>query len=124
MIHAVESRVPYLDNVMLEFAGNLPVHYKVHGMTGKYIVRKAMQGILPKQIIKRNKYGFTPPVQKWCESVLRKHCKELFSDRTMTNALGIPHQHMQQLLSSNGPEQDNHMFPLAMLGEWAKVYLQ
>lgn len=124
MIHAVESRVPYLDNTMLEFAANLPAQLKVHGLTGKYIVRKAMTGILPKQIINRHKYGFTPPVQKWCESFLQKHCVEVFNDRKITTALGIPHQQMQHLLHRNDGEHRNRIFPLVMLGEWAKIYLQ
>ena len=123
MIHAVESRVPYLDNSVLEFAGNLPAQYKVHGLTDKYLVRKAMQGILPKQILQRNKYGFTPPVKKWGEQVLKNHCLSLFSDRRVASSLGIPHQQMQQLLGRNDAEHDNRIFPLTLLGEWAKVYL-
>src|SRR3989338_188930 len=83
MINSIESRVTYLDNLMIDFASNLPANYKVHGLTGKYIVRRAMRGILPSVIINRNKYGFTPPVKKWSETVLQKHCNNMFDDTAL-----------------------------------------
>lgn len=123
MIHAIESRVPYLDNTMLEFAGNLPAGLKVKGFTGKYIVRKAMKGILPNKIINRQKYGFTPPVKKWSESILQRHCLNMFDDHNILKALGISGNAIQNILSKDAPEYHNRIFPLVMLGEWAKRYL-
>ncbi|MBI4441673.1 asparagine synthase (glutamine-hydrolyzing) [Candidatus Woesearchaeota archaeon] len=123
MAHAVESRVPYLDNLMLEFAAHLPVQYKVNGLTGKYLVRYALKDTLPKEILSRSKYGFTPPVKKWSETVLKGHCNDLFGDKHVCNAIGITHQQVARLLEPQNPEHGNRVFPLALLGEWAKQYL-
>ncbi len=122
MIHAVESRVPYLDNMMLEFAGNLPTRFKVNGFTGKYIVRKAMKGILPYTIINRQKYGFTPPIRKWSDDILIKHCDSLF-DKNVCKSIGISHDKVLKLFSVHESERRNRAFPLALLGEWAKQQL-
>lgn len=66
MAHSVESRLPFLDYRLVEFAQSLPDHYKIsHGKT-KAVLRNAMQGILPEQIQNRmDKIGFETPEEKW-----------------------------------------------------------
>jgi len=65
MAASIESRVPFLDHKLVEFAAALPVSMKVRGFTTKHILRRAMEKVLPKEIINRRKMGFPVPVGAW-----------------------------------------------------------
>jgi asparagine synthase (glutamine-hydrolysing) len=69
MAASVESRVPFLDHEFVEFAARVPQHMKlrrVQGKTeGKYIVKKAIEGLVPHEIIYRKKMGFPTPLRQW-----------------------------------------------------------
>ncbi len=65
MAASIESRVPFLDHKMVEFAAQVPARLKVRNFSGKYLVKQAMQQLLPKKIIKRKKMGFPVPISEW-----------------------------------------------------------
>jgi len=65
MAASIESRVPFLDHKLVEFAAALPQNMKLRGLTTKYILRKAMKNRLPKEILTRRKMGFPVPVGAW-----------------------------------------------------------
>jgi asparagine synthase (glutamine-hydrolysing) len=65
MAASIESRVPFLDHKLIEFATHLPVDMKLRGTTTKYILRQAMQDVLPPEILTRKKMGFPVPVGTW-----------------------------------------------------------
>src|SRR5436305_9543224 len=65
MANSIESRVPFLDHVFVEFASRVPEHLKIHGKTGKYILKRAVEDLLPQEIIYRPKMGFPTPLRQW-----------------------------------------------------------
>src|SRR4029079_17273245 len=65
MAASIESRVPFLDHMLVEFAAALPVKMKLRGLTTKYILRCAMADRLPKEILTRKKMGFPVPIGAW-----------------------------------------------------------
>ncbi len=65
MAASIESRVPFLDHKLVEFAARLPVRMKLRGLTTKYVLRRAMRNRLPKEILTRGKMGFPVPVGAW-----------------------------------------------------------
>ncbi|HUK88789.1 MAG TPA: asparagine synthase (glutamine-hydrolyzing) [Blastocatellia bacterium] len=65
MAASIESRVPFLDHKLVEYACALPDELKLNGLTTKYILREAMQGQLPPEILRRRKMGFPVPLGKW-----------------------------------------------------------
>jgi len=65
MAASIESRVPFLDHKLVEFAAKMPREMKLRGSTTKWILREAMKGILPDAILERPKMGFPVPVGKW-----------------------------------------------------------
>jgi asparagine synthase (glutamine-hydrolysing) len=71
MAASIESRVPFLDHVLVEFAARLPVRMKLRGMTTKYVLRRAMRNLLPPEILTRKKMGFPVPVGKWFRGQFR-----------------------------------------------------
>ena len=65
MATSIESRVPFLDHTFVEFAARIPDTLKIRGKTQKYILKKAVEGILPHDIIYRKKMGFPTPLRQW-----------------------------------------------------------
>jgi asparagine synthase (glutamine-hydrolysing) len=65
MACSIESRVPFLDHHFVEFAMGIPDGLKIRGATQKYVLRKAAEGLLPNQIIRRRKMGFPTPLRQW-----------------------------------------------------------
>ena len=65
MAHSLEARVPFLDNELVELARRIPSRLKHGDGGGKRILREAMQGLLPTEILEKPKQGFSPPDQSW-----------------------------------------------------------
>ncbi len=65
MAASIESRVPFLDHVLVEFAANIPAQFQLRGMAGKQILKKAVEDLLPHSIIYRAKLGFPTPWSGW-----------------------------------------------------------
>jgi asparagine synthase (glutamine-hydrolysing) len=65
MAASIESRVPFLDHRLVEFAAGLPARMKLRGFRTKWILREAVRGILPAEILTRKKMGFPVPFGVW-----------------------------------------------------------
>jgi asparagine synthase (glutamine-hydrolysing) len=65
MATGVEARVPFLDFELVRIMNALPVGLKVKGWQGKYVLKKAMEPLLPREIIYREKAGFGLPIRAW-----------------------------------------------------------
>ncbi len=65
MAASIESRVPFLDHVLVEFATRIPREVQIQGLAGKRILKKAMEDLLPHEIIYRPKLGFPTPWSGW-----------------------------------------------------------
>jgi asparagine synthase (glutamine-hydrolysing) len=65
MAASVESRVPFLDHMLVEFTAKIPAQYSIAGLAGKFILKRAVEDLLPKSIIYRKKMGFPTPWEYW-----------------------------------------------------------
>jgi len=65
MAASIESRVPFLDHLLLEFATNIPQNLQLGGFAGKRILKKAVEDLLPHSILYRPKLGFPTPWSRW-----------------------------------------------------------
>jgi asparagine synthase (glutamine-hydrolysing) len=65
MAASIESRVPFLDHVLVEFATNIPQNLQIGGFAGKRILKKAVEDLLPHSILYRPKLGFPTPWSRW-----------------------------------------------------------
>ncbi|MBI3694865.1 MAG: asparagine synthase (glutamine-hydrolyzing), partial [Acidobacteria bacterium] len=79
MAASIEARVPYLDRELAEFCWRLPARQKIRGRTGKWLLREAMRGVLPEEVIERPKTGFGAPVRQWMRRELREMTGDLLS---------------------------------------------
>ena len=88
MAASIESRVPFLDHKLVELTATLPERLKLRGWTTKYVLRKAMKGILPEAVLSRPKMGFPVPIGKWFRGENRSVINEyVLSDRTLSRGL-------------------------------------
>jgi asparagine synthase (glutamine-hydrolysing) len=96
MAAGVEVRVPLLDYDLVAFAARLPVEFKQHGPTGKWIFKKAMEQILPADVIYRPKTGFGVPLRVWLRGKLRDILDDYLSEESVKRrgifaAAGVRH---------------------------------
>jgi asparagine synthase (glutamine-hydrolysing) len=71
MAHSLEARSPFLDHEFMEFAATIPSDLKVRGRVKKYILKRALSGLLPEEILHRPKMGFGVPIDHWFRHELR-----------------------------------------------------
>jgi asparagine synthase (glutamine-hydrolysing) len=71
MAYSVEGRSPFLDQDVMEFAAALPPHLKLRGMSGKVLLKSALRGLVPDEILHRPKMGFGVPLGRWFREELR-----------------------------------------------------
>lgn len=81
MAASVESRVPFLDHVLVEFAARLPARFKLSGLTTKRILREAARGLLPASILSRPKMGFPVPFARWTRQGWQDVVRQVLLDR-------------------------------------------
>ena len=77
MAYSVEGRSPLLDQELMGFAAALPPAAKLRGLTGKALLKSAMRGIVPDEILDRPKMGFGVPLVAWFRSELRHLPREM-----------------------------------------------
>jgi asparagine synthase (glutamine-hydrolysing) len=65
MATSVEARVPFLDHHLIEYAMSLPVELKIAGTSGKHILKRALEKVLPADLLYRPKRGFGAPIREW-----------------------------------------------------------
>ncbi len=71
MAVSLEAREPLLDYTLAEFVARLPASLRMHGLSGKYLLRRAMRDVLPPEILNRPKLGFNMPYKNWLRHELR-----------------------------------------------------
>ncbi len=81
MAFGLETRAPFLDYRLVEFANAMPADYKIRGKQTKYLFRKAMEGILPPEIVHHKKQGFAVPTNQWFRGALKNYLAEVLFDQ-------------------------------------------
>jgi len=71
MAHGVESRAPFLQAALVEHALTLPDAARLRGLSGKWVLRRVAEQLLPREILTRRKQGFSPPFSAWARGRLR-----------------------------------------------------
>lgn len=79
MMASLEARVPLLNNDFVAFATGLPLRHKLRGFRSKYLLKRALRGLLPERILNRPKKGFGIPVAEWLRGPLREQMLEVLS---------------------------------------------
>ncbi|MFN0085639.1 MAG: asparagine synthase (glutamine-hydrolyzing), partial [Blastocatellia bacterium] len=121
MAASLETRAPFLDHTLIEFLTRLPLDLKLRGLTGKYILKRAMRGLLPREIIDRPKKGFGMPVANWVKGELRELVHETFSPARLRRRGLFNPAYVQGLLEEHERGRADHrklIWTLLMFELW------
>ena len=101
MAAGVEVRVPFLDNDLVQFAASIPDRFKQRGREGKWVLKKAMEPFLPKEVIYRSKSGFGAPVRLWMRNDLKEVVRDCLSSFSLKSRGLFDAEKVQKLISRN-----------------------
>lgn len=125
MAASIESRVPFLDHELVEFTARMPREMKLRGGTTKWILREAMKGILPREIIERPKMGFPVPVGKWFRGEYKHIVDEyLLSERVMDREI-FDGDFVRKLVAEHnaGENHDERLWSLVNFEIWQRRFI-
>ena len=125
MAASIESRVPFLDHELAAYVSSLPDHYRVKGLTTKWILRQAGQSLIPKKILERPKVGFRVPVNQWFQGPMKGYLLDhLQGSDSRTRGYFEP-QALDRVLAEHVDGRQNHeklLWALLNLEIWHRQY--
>ncbi len=101
MANSLEVRVPLLNALLLDHVAQLPQNLKLRGLTTKYILRKALDGLVPESIRKRGKKGFNMPVAKWLIGPLKELALDMLSPAGLRRQGLFNGEYVQELMNEH-----------------------
>jgi asparagine synthase (glutamine-hydrolysing) len=127
MAASIESRVPFLDHELVEHVVALPDRFKVRGWTTKAVLRQALRGRVPREILHRKKMGFPVPVGAWLRGPLQPLLDELvLSPRALDRGLFAPD--LLRLFAREHragiADHGDRLWLLANLEIWHRIFLE
>lgn len=126
MAAGVEVRVPFLDVDLVEFSQTIPSAFKQHGSDGKWILKKAMEPFLPREVIYRPKTGFGLPLRRWLQSDLRDWLHDILSPYSIHNRGIFDAKAVASLISANEAgkvDASYTLFSLACIEIWCRHFI-
>ena len=119
MLSSVEARAPYLDRDVTRFALSLPTDLRVRRLETKWVLKKAAEAWLPKEVIYRRKRGLSVPIASWINGGLRAEVDRLLDPQKLRREGLINEATVARLLDEHRSGRANHAKPL-----WALVMLE
>lgn len=127
MAHALEVRVPFLSNAVLETALAIPPQWKLHGRRGKWVLRDAMRTMLPSDIISRKKAGFVIPIESWLRGAWRGLVRNVLTQDFCEESQILSWPGVRALIDAHQSNQRNHayaLFTLLVFALWWRRWIQ
>jgi asparagine synthase (glutamine-hydrolysing) len=112
MAHSLEVRVPFLDHELVEFVARIPPGLRMKGGKLKYLLKKAMQGKIPEQIIKRRKSGWHIPLAEWFQLDLRDYVCDILSASKIAKSGFFNKDYIDALLKEHFKRRRNNSFKI------------
>ena len=126
MANAVELRVPFLDHEMVEFAFTIGDRFKINNGQGKYILKQALEEILPLEVIHRPKMGFPVPLSEWFAGELKENVREiLLGERAISRKI-FNYNAVKNLLEDHTPGKRNlsgFIWILVVFEIWCRIFI-
>jgi asparagine synthase (glutamine-hydrolysing) len=126
MAHSLEARVPFLDHLLVEFATSLPSRWKLKGFKKKYLLKKVLAQLLPKEIIRGRKRGFNVPIPAWLSGPLQPLVRDVLSSRHISETGFLDEHRVEGLLTSHFQKRADYsrqIWGLLILMLWREAFL-
>ncbi len=126
MAHGMEARVPLLDEGVASLAVGLPVALKVRGNQKKIVLRDAMRGRLPADILDGPKTGFGVPYEEWLRGALYGFASSVILESAFAERFGLDRVQLQNALAEHRARRRDRGFLLwkmLQLALWSKQNL-
>ena len=126
MAASIESRVPFLDHKLVEFAAALPPRLKLRGFTTKWILRQAVRSILPPEILSRPKMGFPVPFGLWMRSGWNDMARDVLLDSRARQRGIVDAGEVERLLAahrSGAAQSADAIWSLLNLELWYRTFI-
>ena len=126
MAMSLECRAPFMDHELVELAARMPAHFKVHGFTMKYILKKAVKPWLPAEILNRKKRGFGAPVGAWLRRDLKLLVHETLSEKQVKKRGLFQWPVVEQLIRRHDSQEGDytdHLLALINLELWFQQFM-
>ncbi len=127
MAASVEARVPFLDHRLVEFSMRIPAELKIRNGESKYILKKAVEGIIPRNIIQRKKQGFAAPITEWLRTDWSSFAENKLLNSTLTRQGFFRKEFVQELIGRNkngNREAGNNVWSLLNLILWHQHWIE
>lgn len=125
MAASIESRVPFLDHKLVEFSARMPREMKLRGSTTKWILREAMKGILPPEILDRPKMGFPVPIGKWFRGPFNHIVDEYVLGKRVLDRGIFNRDYLRSLVARHnaGENHDERIWALVNFEIWHRRFI-
>ncbi len=126
MANSIEARSPLLDHKFMEFVAALPAEFKIKKGERKYIFKKAIETLLPKNIIYREKKGFTPPLDDWFRKEMKDYAYEVLLDSKTLGRNYFKKEGIEKLLKEHCQSKINNggvIWGLIFLELWHRAFI-
>lgn len=127
MAAGVEVRVPFLDKELVEFVYNIPDNYKQKSSTGKWVLKKSLEGYLPNEVIYRPKTGFGAPLRRWLCNELREILGDILSYESLKRRNLFDPKSVWKLIADNDEgkiDASYTLFSLLCIEIWCRNYVK
>jgi asparagine synthase (glutamine-hydrolysing) len=122
----LEVRVPFLNLELMELAARMPPSLKLRGLKRKYILKRAAEKVLPKEIVWRKKAGFGAPIRSWLRGPLKPMVDDLLSEETVRRRGLFQPAAVRRIISANNSGREDYnlqVFQLLTLELWQREFL-
>jgi asparagine synthase (glutamine-hydrolysing) len=121
MAHSLEARVPFLTHSFVDWALTIPTDLKLRGNTGKYVLRRAIEPLLPKHALSRNKLGFQMPLADWFVGGFNDFARDAWRSSGVADAGFLDSREVEKLFDDHRAGLANHgrlLYAIAMFSCW------
>ena len=121
MANSLESRIPFLNHKVVEFANSLPLDYKIKDGTSKYILRHILHKYVPKDLIERPKMGFGIPINQWLRGDLKDWAVDLLEPHKLNTDGFFNSEIVEQKLKyhlSGAENNGYYLWDILMFQQW------
>jgi asparagine synthase (glutamine-hydrolysing) len=127
MAASIESRVPFLDHELVEFTASIPAQYDTKGLAGKFILKSAVEDVLPRDIVYRQKMGFPTPWAFWLAGPQLDDLERLLLEPRTRERRYFKSDVVQRLFAEHRAgrrDHGNRIWRLLNLELWERVCLE